>query len=196
VERVLGKQPPAPVAYNAAYPPEFFDLIVIDECHRSIYNLWRQVLEYFDAFLVGLTATPDSRTYRLLQQERGERIHARTRRGRWRERGLRTLRDRNAVTQAGATIKAKEQYGARDRLTRSKRWEQSDEDKSYTGKQLDRDVVNPDQIRTVIRSFKQAVEQEIYPEAHRAAQDLDLRQERQPCGRHHPDRARGVQRGQ
>ncbi|MCI1753541.1 MAG: DEAD/DEAH box helicase family protein [Flavobacteriales bacterium] len=63
VERVLGKQPPAPVAYNAAYPPEFFDLIIIDECHRSIYNLWRQVLEYFDAFLVGLTATPDSRTY-------------------------------------------------------------------------------------------------------------------------------------
>jgi type I restriction enzyme R subunit len=50
------------VAYNATYPPEFFDLIIIDECHRSIYNLWRQVLEYFDAYLVGLTATPDSRT--------------------------------------------------------------------------------------------------------------------------------------
>ena len=54
---------PAPVAYNAQYPPEFFDLIIIDECHRSIYNLWRQVLEYFDAYLVGLTATPDARTY-------------------------------------------------------------------------------------------------------------------------------------
>src|SRR5690606_8486076 len=57
-----------------------------------------------------------------------------------------------------------EQYGQRDRLTRSRRWEQSDEDVTYTAKQLDRDVVNPDQIRTVIRSFKQAVEQEIYPE--------------------------------
>jgi type I site-specific restriction endonuclease len=42
---------------------EFFDIIVIDECHRSIYNLWRQVLEYFDAFLIGLTATPDKRTF-------------------------------------------------------------------------------------------------------------------------------------
>ena len=33
-------------------------LIIADEGHRSIYNLWRQVLEYFDAFLIGLTATP------------------------------------------------------------------------------------------------------------------------------------------
>jgi hypothetical protein len=50
-------------SYNEKVPPEFFDLIIIDECHRSIYNLWRQVLDYFDAFLVGLTATPDARTY-------------------------------------------------------------------------------------------------------------------------------------
>ena len=54
---------PMPVVYNGKIPPEFFDFIVIDECHRSIYNLWRQVLEYFDAYLIGLTATPDTRTY-------------------------------------------------------------------------------------------------------------------------------------
>jgi type I restriction enzyme R subunit len=54
---------PLPVVYNKKIPPEFFDFIIIDECHRSIYNLWRQVLEYFDAYLIGLTATPDSRTY-------------------------------------------------------------------------------------------------------------------------------------
>ena len=54
---------PVPVVYNERIPPEFFDFIVIDECHRSIYNLWRQVLEYFDAYLIGLTATPDNRTY-------------------------------------------------------------------------------------------------------------------------------------
>ena len=52
-----------PVVYNGKIPPEFFDFIIIDECHRSIYNLWRQVLEYFDAYLIGLTATPDNRTY-------------------------------------------------------------------------------------------------------------------------------------
>src|SRR6267154_1624012 len=53
---------PLDVAYNAAIPIEAFDFIVTDECHRSIYNLWRQVLEYFDAFLVGLTATPSKQT--------------------------------------------------------------------------------------------------------------------------------------
>jgi type I restriction enzyme R subunit len=50
------------VVYNAVYPPEYFDVVVIDEVHRSIYTLWRQVVEYFDAFLVGLTATPSKQT--------------------------------------------------------------------------------------------------------------------------------------
>ena len=54
---------PKEVVYNPKVPLEFFDFIVIDECHRSIYNLWKQVLDYFDAFLIGLTATPDKRTF-------------------------------------------------------------------------------------------------------------------------------------
>jgi type I restriction enzyme R subunit len=54
---------PAPVIYNENIPIEFFDFIVIDECHRSIYNLWKQVLDYFDVFQIGLTATPDNRTF-------------------------------------------------------------------------------------------------------------------------------------
>ncbi|MHB1312856.1 MAG: DEAD/DEAH box helicase family protein, partial [Gemmatimonadaceae bacterium] len=54
---------PLPVIYNAAYPPEYFDVVVIDEVHRSIYTLWRQVVEYFDGFLVGLTATPSKQTF-------------------------------------------------------------------------------------------------------------------------------------
>lgn len=54
---------PKEVVYNAKYPPEFFDCIIVDECHRSIYNVWSQVLTYFDAFIVGLTATPDNRTF-------------------------------------------------------------------------------------------------------------------------------------
>jgi type I restriction enzyme R subunit len=47
--RVRSKEP-LPVVYNERLPIEFFDFIVIDECHRSIYNLWQQVLDYFDAF--------------------------------------------------------------------------------------------------------------------------------------------------
>jgi type I restriction enzyme, R subunit len=54
---------PLPVVYNQQVPMEFFDFIVIDECHQSIYNLWKQVLDYFDAFQIGLTATPDNRTF-------------------------------------------------------------------------------------------------------------------------------------
>ena len=53
---------PVPVVYNARIPIETFDFIVVDECHRSIYNVWRQVLDYFDAFLIGLTATPTAQT--------------------------------------------------------------------------------------------------------------------------------------
>jgi type I restriction enzyme R subunit len=54
---------PIPVAFNPTIPPEYFDIIFIDECHRSIYSLWWQVLEYFDAFLIGLTATPAKHTF-------------------------------------------------------------------------------------------------------------------------------------
>ena len=60
---MAAQRSPLPVEYNEKLPIEFFDFIVIDECHRSIYNLWKQVLDYFDAFLIGLTATPDKRTF-------------------------------------------------------------------------------------------------------------------------------------
>ena len=64
----MDQQAPKEVAYNSKYPPEFFDVIIIDECHRSIYNVWKQVLEYFDAFQIGLTATPDKRTFAYFDQ--------------------------------------------------------------------------------------------------------------------------------
>ncbi|MDQ6643831.1 MAG: DEAD/DEAH box helicase family protein, partial [Chloroflexota bacterium] len=40
------------------FTPGFFDLIIFDEVHRSIFNKWSEVLEYFDARMIGLTATP------------------------------------------------------------------------------------------------------------------------------------------
>lgn len=58
----------APLTYNPEVPVETFDFIFTDECHRSIYNLWRQVLEYFDAYLIGLTATPSKQTLGFFQQ--------------------------------------------------------------------------------------------------------------------------------
>lgn len=57
-----------PLAYNPDIPIETFDFIVTDECHRSIYGLWRQVLEYFDASIIGLTATPSKHTLGFFNQ--------------------------------------------------------------------------------------------------------------------------------
>ncbi len=62
------RREPLPVVYNPRLPIESFDVIVVDECHRSIYNLWRQVLDYFDAFLIGLTATPTAQTIGFFNQ--------------------------------------------------------------------------------------------------------------------------------
>nr|MCU0320543.1 DEAD/DEAH box helicase family protein [Flavobacteriales bacterium] len=164
LERVLGKKPPPPLQYNANYPPEFFDLILIDECHRSIYNLWRQVLEYFDAYLVGLTATPDARTYTFFNENVvSEYTHEQAVSD-----GVNVGYDEylieTKVTRQGATIAAQQQFDRRDRLTRKRRWEQSDDPITYTGTQLDRDVVNPSQIRTVIKAFKRAIGTEIFPQ--------------------------------
>jgi type I restriction enzyme R subunit len=68
MEQQRNKKQAIPVDYTARVPIEQFDFIVIDECHRSIYNLWKQVLDYFDAFLIGLTATPDKRTFGFFEE--------------------------------------------------------------------------------------------------------------------------------
>ncbi|MEJ7742338.1 MAG: DEAD/DEAH box helicase family protein [Nocardioidaceae bacterium] len=59
---------PVTVTYNKEMPPETFDLVIVDEAHRSIYGVWRGVLEYFDAHIVGLTATPGKQTFGFFRQ--------------------------------------------------------------------------------------------------------------------------------
>ena len=153
-ERLVRPKTPVPVVYNKKIPPEFFDFIIIDECHRSIYNLWRQVLEYFDAYLIGLTATPDNRTYGFFHKNVvSEYGHERAVAD-----GVNVGNEiyviETEVTKKGAKIKAEQQVEKRERLTRKKRWERQDEDEQYSAIQLDRAKVNPDQIRTVIRTFR------------------------------------------
>ena len=160
-ELVQPKQP-MPVVYNGKIPPEFFDFIVIDECHRSIYNLWRQVLEYFDAYLIGLTATPDSRTYGFFKTNVvSEYDHEQAVAD-----GVNVGNEIYAIdterTRHGGQLKADQQVEKRERLTRRRRWTIEDEDSTYTGSQLDRDIVNPDQIRTVVRTFRDKLP-EIFP---------------------------------
>jgi type I restriction enzyme R subunit len=152
-ELTLAKAP-APVAYNAKIPPEFFDFIFIDECHRSIYNLWQQVLDYFDASLIGLTATPDNRTYGFFRKNVVSDYSHEKAVADGVNVGYEIYLIDTRITQQGAVIAAEQQVEKRERLTRKKRWEQQDEDAAYTATQLDRDIVNPDQIRTVIRAFR------------------------------------------
>lgn len=148
---------PLPVVYNKKIPPEFFDVIIIDECHRSIYNVWRQVLEYFDAYLVGLTATPDSRTYGFFHKNVVSEYSHEKAVADGVNVGNEIFVIETEKTTQGGKITAKQQIEKRERTTRRKRWETQDEDENYIGKQLDRSIVNPDQIRTVVRAFKEAL---------------------------------------
>jgi type I restriction enzyme R subunit len=154
---------PVEVSYNPDLPPDTFDVIIIDECHRSIYGLWRQVLEYFDAHLIGLTATPTKQTFGFFRQNLvmeyshdeavtdGVNVD------------FTVYKIETEITRDGSTIEAGEFAGYRDRQTRKVRWEELDEPVEYTPGQLDRAVVAPDQIRTVIQTFKDKLFTELFP---------------------------------
>jgi len=158
-------QKPLPVVYNPAIPPEYFDIIVVDECHRSIYSLWRQVLDYFDAYLIGLTATPAKHTFGFFKKNLvmeysheeavADNVNV----------DFEVYRIRTKITEGGSTIEAQDapMIGLRDRQTREVRWERPDEDIEYGASELDRGVVAPDQIRTIIRTFRDKVTTEIFP---------------------------------
>jgi type I restriction enzyme R subunit len=151
------------VVYNPAFPIETFDFIVTDECHRSIYNLWRQVLEYFDAFTIGLTATPSKQTFGFFNQnlvmeyphERAVADGVNV--------GYDVYRIRTGITEGGSSVPAGFYVDKRSKLTRERRWEQLDDDLQYAANQLDRDVVAEDQIRTVIGTFRDKLFEELFP---------------------------------
>jgi type I restriction enzyme R subunit len=154
---------PLDVTYNPKIPIETFDFIITDECHRFIYNLWRQVLEYFDAFLIGLTATPSKQTLgffnnNLVMEYSHERAVADGVNV-----GYEVYRIKTKITEAGSKVDAGNYVDKRSRLTRKTRWELLDEDLEYAPGELDRDVVAPDQIRTVIKTFKEKLFTEIFP---------------------------------
>jgi type I restriction enzyme R subunit len=145
---------PKEVAYNPQIPIEEFDFIVTDECHRSIYGLWRQVLEYFDAFIVGLTATPSKQTLGFFNQNLVmEYLHDRAVADGVNV-GYDVFRIRTRITESGSTVDSGFYVDKRDKNTRRQRWEQLDDDLQYSAQELDRSVVAPDQIRTVLQTFK------------------------------------------
>lgn len=164
LQQKLAEKKAIPVEYNAQAPIEQFDFIIIDECHRSIYNLWKQVLDYFDAFLIGLTATPDKRTFGFFNENVVSQYT-------YEESVLdgvnvpyEVYTIETEISQNGGLIESGWFVDRRDKLSRAKRWQQEDEDTEYKRNDLDKAVVNVSQIRTIIKEFKRALEQVIYPD--------------------------------
>ncbi|MGE3109332.1 MAG: type I restriction-modification enzyme R subunit C-terminal domain-containing protein [Phycisphaerales bacterium] len=157
------KKPPIPITYNPAIPPEFFDAIIVDECHRSIYSVWGDVLKYFDAFLVGLTATPSKQTIGFFNQNLvmeytheqavADRVNV----------PYDVYEIRTRITAQGSKLDAGYFVGKRSRKTRAERQEELDQDLQYGAEELDRAVVAEDQIRTVIQTFRDRLFVDIFP---------------------------------
>ena len=154
------------VTYNPSIPIDTFDLIIVDECHRSIYGKWRHVLEYFDAFIIGLTATPYRQTlgffdHNLVYEYRHEQavednVNV----------GYYIYKIETEITQSGSTLEAGSYIARRSRQSRRLNWDELDADVEYTQHQLDRDVVAVDQIRTVITEFRDQLFTELFPNRH------------------------------
>ncbi|MCR9217284.1 MAG: DEAD/DEAH box helicase family protein [bacterium] len=157
------KKPPVPVTYNADIPPEFFDAIIVDECHRSIYSVWGDVLKYFDAFLIGLTATPSKQTIGFFnknlvmeythEQAVADRVNV----------PYDVYQIRTQITSQGSSVNAGYYVGKRSRKTRRERQEELDQDFEYGADELDRTVVAEDQIRTVVQTFRDRLFTDIFP---------------------------------
>lgn len=158
-------EPPS-VEYNSGIPPEFFDFVIVDECHRSIYELWSQVLLYFDSFLIGLTATPTGKTIGFFNQNLVMQYGHEEAVADGVNVGFDVYRIRTRITEQGATIEAGETgvyVDKRHKMTRAERLEYLSQDLTYTANQLDRDVVSESQIRTVLQQFRDKVIPDAFP---------------------------------
>lgn len=157
------KKPPIPIKYNPTLPPEFFDVLIVDECHRSIYSVWGDVLKYFDAFLIGLTATPSKQTIGFFDQNLvmeytheqavADRVNV----------PYDVYEIKTRITGQGSKVDAGFYVGRRSRKTRKERQEELDQELAYGSDDLDRAVVAEDQIRTVVQTFRDRLFTDIFP---------------------------------
>jgi len=142
------------VSYSAELPPESFDVVIVDECHRSIYGVWRQVLEYFDAYLVGMTATPVKQTFGFFRQNLVSEYTYRQSVTDGVNVDFDVYRIRTEHTEKGATIDRGTVVPIMSRPTRRKRYEELDDDFTWTGAQLGRRVISTGQLRLVLETFR------------------------------------------
>lgn len=146
-------------------PPDYFQLIIVDECHRSIYGKWKAVLDYFaDATVLGLTATPTPEAYAYFNNNIIEEYT-------YEESVVdgvnvpsRIYRIETQITEHGGTIKSGSHIHETTRKTGHTASYVAEERVEYGSTQLDRSVVNHDQIRKVLTAYKNAIYGELYPD--------------------------------
>lgn len=146
-------------------PPDYFQLIIVDECHRSIYGKWKAVLDYFSgAKVLGLTATPTPEAYAYFDNNiieeytydesvvDGVNVPSRV------------YRIATEITEHGGAIKSGTKITETTRKSGQTTTYVAPQRVDYDNMQLDRSVVNRDQIRKVLLAYKKAIYEELYPE--------------------------------
>lgn len=165
-ERECTDAPEKKVLYNASVPPEFFDFVIIDECHRSIYKKWRGVLEYFDATLIGLTATPSPQTHAFFN----ENCVAHYSYDESVKDGVNVpytiFRIKTRVSEQGGVIQADADFGnyRKDQFTGQLEDIEMDKDEEYQKTELNRRVESPSQIRLILSTYRDSVYTRLYPQ--------------------------------
>ena len=148
---------------KAKLPRDWFDAIIIDECHRSIYGRWKAVLNWFDkAKFIGLTATPSGETLEFFdknavvnytyEQSIADGINV----------DYSVFRIKTKTSTDGIDIEKGETVDVLTRKTGSTITKIMDEPAHYNVTQLDRAVIQPDHIRQVLEAYKKAVYTEMY----------------------------------
>lgn len=170
-ENYDGDETPTPAVTlpaNPTLPKDFFDLIIVDECHRSIYGSWRSVLEFFSsARIIGLTATPAPETEAFFNKNRVINYTL--------ERSIadgvnvdyRVYRIKTKATEDGGAIRDGEDFKQITRYTGKVENVKNSGEKTYTGNELNRSIVNPSQIKLVLETFRDAVYTEMFNDPQR-----------------------------
>ena len=146
-------------------PPDYFQLIIVDECHRSIYGKWRAVLDYFSgAHVLGLTATPTPEAYAFFNNNIIEQYTYDDSVVDGVNVPPRVYRIKTEITEHGGRLQAGTRVKETARRTGSSTSVVMEERVDYSSSNLDRSVVNPDQIRKVLEAYKKSIYSELYPD--------------------------------
>ena len=165
-ERERLDEPQKEVLYNSKIPPEFFDFIIVDECHRSIYKKWRGVLEYFDATLIGLTATPTPQTHAFFNENRvagytyAESVQD----------GVNVpytiFRIKTRISENGGVIRPDAEFGnyRKNQYTGQLEEIKLVREEEYQKQELNRRVEAPSQIRLILETYRDSIYTKLYPQ--------------------------------